>query len=303
MPTPMPRSIHLIFCTLALLLPAACSTNPARTGATQPSPIKNLHQLAPGLISGDEPATAAHYDQLSSIGIKTVISVDAIAPDPDLAAKHNIRIVHLPVGYDGIDDSRAIELAAAITQLDHPIYLHCHHGKHRGPAAISVGAVGAGIITNDQAIEFMTAAGTSQSYPGLYSAARNAKPLDQATLEGAIEFPTRAPISGFVKSMGKLDRLHDQLWDIAENQWQASEYHPDLSATAISGQVYDHMRAMLELDFFKRRGSMMRSRFKDSIQTASDVETKINNNDFPEALDALNALNNSCIDCHDRFRN
>jgi len=303
MPTPMPRCIPLIFCVLALLLPAACSTTPARSGTTRPEPIKNLHILAPGLYSGDEPATAAHYDQLSSLGIKTVISVDAIAPDQDLAAQYNIRIVHLPIGYDGIEETRAIELAAAITQLEHPIYLHCHHGKHRGPAAIGVGAIGAGIITNNQAIEFMTIAGTSLNYPGLYSAARNANPLDQSILDIVQEFPARAPISGFVESMGKLDRLHDQLWDIAENDWQASADHPDHSATAISGQVYDHMRAMLQLEFFKKKGSMMRSRFEDSIRTAGEVESSINDNYFPAALDALNSLSNSCIDCHDRFRN
>ena len=301
--SPMHRCIPLIVCILAQFFPAACTSNQARSGTVQPTPIKNLHILAPGLYSGDEPATAAHYDQLSSLGIKTVISVDAIAPDPGLAAKHNIRIVHLPIGYDGIKESRAIELSAAITQLEHPIYLHCHHGKHRGPAAIGVGAIGAGVVTSYQAIEFMTIAGTSPSYPGLYTAARNAKLLDQATLDSVHEFPTRTPISGFVESMGKLDRLHDQLWDIAENDWQASEYHPDLSATAISGQVYDHMRAMLGLDFFKHRGSMMRSRFEDSIQTAGEVESKINDHDFSAALDALNALNKSCIDCHNRFRN
>lgn len=299
--------IPLIVCSIALLLPAACSSNQARSDTAhdlaQTGPIYNLLLLAPGLYSGDEPATAAHYDQLSALGIKTVISVDAIAPDSDLASQHNIRIVHLPIGYEGIDDTRVVEFAAAITQLDYPIYLHCHHGKHRGPAAIVVGAIGAGLITNDQAIEFMTLAGTSLDYPGLYNAARDAKPLDQATLNTKHEFPARAPISGFVESMGHLDRLHDRLWDMAEDDWQTPEDHPDLSPTAVSGQIHDLMQSMLELDFFKRKGSMMRSGFEDSIQTAGDVKSKLNASDFSAALDALDALNNSCLDCHDRFRN
>jgi len=294
--------IPLIFCVLALLLPAACSSTPARKETTLPNPIKNLHLLAPGLYSGDEPATAAHYDQLAALGIKTVISVDAIAPDPDLADRHNIRIVHLPIGYDGIDNSRATELAAAIAQLDHPIYLHCHHGKHRGPAAIGVGAIGAGIITNDQAIEFMTDVGTSSNYPGLYAAARNAKPLEKETLNAVHDFPARAPVSSFGKSMGKLDRLHDRLWDIAEDDWQTPEDHPDLSPTAVSGQIHDLMRSMLDLDFLNNEGIAMRPEMIASMKAAGDIETKITIGDFPAAMTALDALNNLCIDCHDQHR-
>jgi len=302
----MPCWIPIVFCTLTLLLPTACSSVPTLTQPIHQSkqgPIHNLHQLAPGLYSGNEPATSAHYDQLSDIGIKTVISVDAIAPDPDLAAQYNIRIVHLPIGYDGIEESRAIELASAITQLDHPIYLHCHHGKHRGPAALCVGAIGAGIITNDQAIEFMTTAGTSQSYPGLWDAARSTRALDHTNLGSVQAFPTHAPVSGFIESMGQLDRLHDRLWDLAEDDWQTPEDHPDLSPSAVSGQLYDHMRSMLQLDFFSKRGSMMRSRFEAAIDTAGNVEAKINSNDLPEALNLLSSLSNSCIDCHERFRN
>lgn len=288
---------------MALLLPQACSSVPARSDTAQTNPIQNLHLLSTGLYSGDEPATADHYRQLANLGIKTVISVDAVAPNPDLAAAHNIRIVHLPIGYEGIDDSRVIELAAAIHQLDRPIYLHCHHGKHRGPAALSVGAIGAGIITNDQAAAFMTLAGTSGNYPGLWKAAKDAGPLNPATLQSVTEFPARAPVSGFVDGMGKLDRLYDQLWDIAENDWQPDDYHPDMTATAASGLISDHLRAMLELDFFKRRGTMMRSRFETLTSTAGLIESHIEAKNYTQAFDSLNTLSNSCIDCHDRFRN
>lgn len=297
----MPSRILLIVCSLALLLPAACSSTPARS-TTHAGPIRNLHVLSPGLYSGDEPATQHHYQQLSSLGIKTVISVDAVAPDPDLASKHGIKIVHLPIGYDGIEDPRAAELASAIAQLEHPIYLHCHHGKHRGPAALCVGAIGAGIITNDQAIEFMTLAGTSDNYPGLWSAAQNARPLDQPTLDSITEFPTRAPVTGFVQGMGTLDRLHDQLLDIADNDWNAPDDHPDLSATAISGQLYDHLRSMGQLEYFNRKGTMLRSRFEAITELARTTESKIIDEDFTGALESLDALSDSCLDCHERFR-
>jgi len=288
------------------MLPIACSIAPSPHQASLPvsaSPIKNLHALTPTLYSGDEPATAGHYAQLARLGIRTVISVDAIAPDPALADPHAIRIVHLPIGYDGIEPDRAAQLAAAINTLEHPIYLHCHHGKHRGPAALCVGAIGAGLTTNDQAAAFMNLAGTSENYPGLWDAARKATPLDPATLQSITDFPTHAPVPGFIEGMGQLDRLHERLWDLAEDNWQTPEDHPDLSATAVSGQIHDHLRAMLELEFFRKRGTMMRSRFESLTETARLVETSLIEKDYGEALVALDTMSQSCLDCHEHFRN
>lgn len=301
----MLRLILLISCLLLVLPSLSCSTNrpPCTPLQTPPSPIKNLHALTPTLYSGDEPATAQHYTQLARLGIRTVISVDAIAPDPELADPHAIRIVHLPIGYDGIDPERAAELAAAIDTLEHPIYLHCHHGKHRGPAALCVGAIGAGLITNDQATDFMNLAGTSENYPGLWDAARTSEPLDPSILHSITDFPSRAPVPGFVEGMGQLDRLHERLWDLAENNWQTPESHPDLSPTAVSGQLHDHLRAMLDLEFFRKRGSMMRSRFESITETARLIESRIIARDYDEARIALGAMSQSCLDCHERFRN
>ena len=41
---------------------------------------------------------------------------------------------------------RVEEIATAVQTLPGPIYIHCHHGKHRSPAASAAACVGAGLI-------------------------------------------------------------------------------------------------------------------------------------------------------------
>lgn len=267
-------------------------------------PIENLHKLDQDLYSGSEPSDLIHYQQLADLGINTVISVDAIAPNPGYAHRFGIQIVHFPIRYDGISDERAVQLAQAISQLEHPIYINCHHGKHRGPAALCVGAIGAGLITTQQAESFMTSAGTSPNYPGLWDAARSASMLDTDTNNADVGFPTHAPVPGFIDSMGKLDRLNDRLWDLADDNWQTPADHPDLSARAVSGRIYDLMRTMQTLPYFDIGvGQEMRADFEHSTKLARQIEIQIYENDHASVLTTLKAFSKSCKDCHTQFRN
>ncbi len=289
---------------LILTLPIACSSNAPRTSVTTlpEGPIHNLHMLSEGLYSGGEPPTSDHYAQLADLGIRTVVSVDAIAPDPQLAEPYGIQIVHLPIGYDSIDEQRALELAAVIKTLEHPIYVHCHHGKHRGPAALCVGAIGAGLITNDQAQEFMQTAGTSPKYTGLWNAAQSAQRIDESLIERVHELPARAPVSSFVDAMGQVDRLHDRLWDMSEDDWKTPEDHPDLSPSAVSGQIHDLLRAMLHDEIVTQEGLGMRSMMMTSINAAAQVERDIDSGRFHDAIRSMDVLHQSCVDCHDKYR-
>lgn len=306
---------RLILISLTILLTvlwtSACQSSsdqrplqsPAQDYSRIQGPIENLRMLNEDLYSGSEPSDLIHYQQLSDLGIKTVISVDAIAPNPQLADRFGIRIVHFPIGYDGISDKRATQLSQALSQLEHPIFINCHHGTHRGPAALCVGAIGAGIITTEQAESFLTASGTSPNYPGLWEAARTATPLDDTTIQAITDFPARAPVPGFVDSMGQLDRLHDRLWDLADNDWKTPDKHPDLSASAISGRIYDMMRTMSTLPYMEEDGREMREKMIESTELSRVLETQIQSGDDESALITLEAFARSCKDCHSQFRN
>ena len=98
-------------------------------------------------------------------------------------------------GYDGIPQERARELAKAVRDLEGPIYIHCHHGKHRSPAAATVACVSAGLIEPSAALSVLRTAGTSENYRGLYRSAESARKLDDALLDALqAEFPETAKL-------------------------------------------------------------------------------------------------------------
>ena len=108
-----------------------------------------------------------------------MISVDGAQPQVELARKYGLRYVHLPHGYDGVSEKRAQELAKAVRDLPSPIYIHCHHGKHRSPAAATVACVGAGLLQRDQGLSVLRTAGTSDHYEGLYDSAEQGTAIRQ----------------------------------------------------------------------------------------------------------------------------
>src|SRR5581483_11908914 len=115
--------------------------------------IENLYRISDRIYSGSSPTGDAAFEALAKLGVKTIITVDGAQPDVDLAARHGLRYVHIPVGYNGISSNSALQLVKAAQSFSGPIYVHCHHGLHRGPTAAAViceGTAGWSSETADQ---------------------------------------------------------------------------------------------------------------------------------------------------------
>ena len=300
----------LLACAPAALF--SCVAEQARVpgdpSETETVGLENVHLLAGGLISGGEPKGDAGYESLRRLGVRSLISTDAVAPDLDRARAAGIRVVHLPIGYDGIAERRQIELAAAIRDLPRPIYVHCHHGKHRGPAAICVGAIGAGEITREDGSAFMELAGTSRSYPGLWRDAEGAEPLDDRTLDGvAGSLPEADTPEGTARVMASLDRAHERLWLVADNGWTVPEEHPDLAPVSDAGLVRDLLRSLKDAEDSLSYGRDYIDRLEESAGHAAELEAALAAGDSRADSDAtqiaLEALLDSCISCHSAYRN
>src|SRR5690606_26674668 len=101
-----------------------------------------------------------------------------------------MRYVHLPHGYDGISTNIQLQLASAAGTLPGPIYVHCHHGMHRGPAAAAVVCMANDGWTAAQATAWLHAAGTSTNYAGLFGTVRDFKIPSTETLRSvSTNFP------------------------------------------------------------------------------------------------------------------
>lgn len=267
--------------------------------------LENVHALTNGLISGGEPAGDAGFAALRRLGVRSLISTDAVAPDLARAEAAGIRVVHLPIGYDGISDERRVQLAAAIRDLPKPIYIHCHHGKHRGPAAACVGAVGAGLIPVDEGLAFMEQAGTSRSYPGLWRDAGDAEPLPSSDLDGMVDRLPESDIPhGTPNAMAMIDRAHERLWLVADNGWVVPSEHPDLAPAADAGLIRDLLRSLRTDSDSLTFGADYIDQMAGAAEHAASLESSIVSDKDPAALQlSLDALLNSCIACHTGYRN
>ncbi|MGB0716674.1 MAG: hypothetical protein ACPGXK_12395, partial [Phycisphaerae bacterium] len=141
--------------------------------------LKNLFQLGDEIYSGSAPSTAKSFAVLASLGIRTIISVDGGRPDLSAASARGFRYVHIPLGYDGINEGEGLLLAKALLELERPIYVHCHHGKHRGPAAVATALVMLDEFSMKAAQDFLTVAGTSLHYDGLLASVHQSTPVDK----------------------------------------------------------------------------------------------------------------------------
>lgn len=205
-------------------IPAAAEQPPAPATDSAALPrtvevlgLHNVFQATPRLWSGSSPSDDAQFAALAKLGIRTIISVDGARPAVAVAARHGIRYVHLPVGYHGIERARMAELTRAARDLPGGVYLHCHHGKHRGPAAAAAVCVTLGQWTPSQATEWMQTAGTSPDYRGLYDTLASDRLPSAAQIDQVpLDLPAIADPESVVETMVQIDELWDRLQGLLE---------------------------------------------------------------------------------------
>ncbi|MCP4170106.1 MAG: dual specificity protein phosphatase family protein, partial [Fuerstiella sp.] len=169
--------------------------------------------------------------ELRELGVRTVISVDGLKPDVDRARASGLRYIHLPHGYDGIPRQRALELAKAVRNFPGPIYIHCHHGSHRSPAASVVACITAGLIPADTGLQILRAAGTSPDYDGLYRSVQVARPINRSELDTLqVEFREAIDLPLMVEVMTQISQTLEHVEQIAQAGWQLPADDRDASA-------------------------------------------------------------------------
>lgn len=289
--------------------PAPVSSAPAATAAAfTPQKLKSEHlpnpwQIHPKVISGGLPEGEAAFAELEKLGVKTVISVDGAKPDVELAKKHGLRYVHLPHGYDGVPAERMKELAKAVRDLPGPIYIHCHHGKHRSPSAAAVACVGAGLLAPSAAEPILIAAGTSKDYAGLYQSAREAKTFESKLLdELPASFPESAKLPLMAEAMVALEHTHDHLKQVAEAGWMPPPKHPDIAPAHEALLLREHFTELLRTEAVKQQPEKFQALLRESEAAAQELEDALKAGKLADAKQPFDRLTTNCKSCHTAFR-
>jgi protein tyrosine phosphatase (PTP) superfamily phosphohydrolase (DUF442 family) len=220
------------------------------------------------IYSGGGPETEEAFEALAKLGIKTIITVDGAKPNLELARRFGFRYIHLPHGYDGIPKETAVKLVKAARTAEGPIFVHCHHGKHRGPAAVGVICQGIANWSPTQAESWMKQAGTASDYDGLYRSVREFRPPSAEELAKVPgEFPESAVVSAMVDTMVEIDHRWDQM--------KALSAHLDDPDKAASEAVllWEQIREAQRLPESAKLGNSFQSEMKKSEDAALRLRT------------------------------
>ena len=267
-----------------------------------------VHEIHPRLLTGGAP-TPAGFESLEKAGVRTIISVDAARPDVAMATERGIRYIHLPVGYDGIDQRTTRLLARAIREADGPVYLHCHHGRHRAPAAAAVGLRALGRIDASRGRRILEVIGTSRDYPGLHAAVAEAKAEPASVIDAVdpAELRSVAIVSDLAGGMADLDRIHDRLRLLAKHDWRTPPTHPDLDSVVEAGILTERFRSMAHLPMGSSpdgtTGASPPMTLTRSIELATTLETALKTRSPEEATAILGRISSECRACHRVHRN
>lgn len=278
--------------------------------------IENVWRMDSNLLSGGDPVGESGLQLLKSKGVKTIVSVDGAAPLLEVSKQLGLRYVHIPIGYDGISVDSQRLLSQAFAQLPKPIYVHCHHGKHRGPAAASIMArFGLG-WTPEQASKFMKLAGTSADYPGLYESVKQFEAVnfkDVAAIKTPL--PESVDVPALVDLMVQVDSRFDHL-----KAWSAKVLESSGKGTRPSAIIDPIQEAVLLRELIRESSRLPECRdkpdlFRESMShLESDLSTWIEtlkaegsseslSDQTKSKLSAiLKSSANRCVTCHRSFR-
>lgn len=285
------------------------ATAPAADAAFKPvnkPALPNAHIVTAKIISGAQPEGDEGFEALRDMGIKTIISVDGSAPDVETAKKFGLRYVHLPITYATVTKEQGEEIAKAIDELPGPIYIHCHHGKHRSAAAVAVACVMDGSLKPEQAESVLKTFGTGEDYKGLWKAAREAQPIDPRELRDLnVKFVETQKIPVLAESMVLMDAQFDRMKEIQKAGWQTPKNHPDLDPPHEALQLYEHFRELQRMQTIQEKPADFRQRLAEAEKEATALrETLLKNPVDKKAADgAFKVLGNSCLSCHTQYRN
>ncbi len=301
----------------ALAVLTACSGSPTKRSQTQAqvsvSPqlaavdapdIHRLLKLSDNIYTGAAPSGRATYAALAELGVRTLVCVDSARPDVEGAAAYGLRYLHIPIGYDEISSQAQLTIVAAMEAKDGPYYFHCHHGKHRGPAAAAVALRADSGCSGRVGREVLVLAETSPDYPGLWRDVQSWTAPSADTPRPQLR--SVAEVGSFEGAMARIDRTWDRIKLIRKAGWQTPQDHPDLVPAQEAALLAQDMATCLRRPpAALRQDADLLQRLRDAVDHADALEKglKAETVDLAELELRYDEVKQSCKSCHRNFRN
>ncbi|GAB5402043.1 MAG: hypothetical protein Aurels2KO_02740 [Aureliella sp.] len=264
------------------------------------SGLENLWRVSERIYSGGQPEAPGAFSYLAKLGVKVVVSVDGMTPNVDAARQAGLRYVHIPIGYDSIPVAAQRQMMTVSSQVGGKIYVHCHHGKHRGPSAAAVLCMLEDQRSSDHALEILRRAGTARHYAGLW---KSVSQFDRGRVqsEPAIPLVAVAKVPTTARTMVEINRHYSRLEALFENEIAKPVAVRELSM--LSGEL------LRELS--RTGGSEVEKDLLDAFRRAGgefeNLERLTHHSSPNGRMDALKKqflkIGQNCQACHKRYRN
>jgi protein tyrosine phosphatase (PTP) superfamily phosphohydrolase (DUF442 family) len=305
----MPQVLRIGILWVALCVAQwVASAGPAT--ARQVPGIENCFEVTPRLFSGGQPEGNAGFASLKTLGVRTLISVDGAPPDVERAARFGLRYVHIPHGYDGIASNVAVRLEKALRTSDGPAFVHCHHGQHRGPAAVGILCQATEGWSHEKALDWLRQAGTAADYAGLFRSNVRFQPATAAALAALPDtFPSRVKPPPLIDAMLEIDRLWDRLKSARQSAWTTAGERDQSRPAEDAALFAEAFRELARHADTATQPEPFRQNVRDSGALGDGLrrvlgDTTLSSDERAQRVGALlDAIGTNCRDCHARYRN
>lgn len=266
--------------------------------------VHNAFRASEKIYSGSQPEGDEAFTAIAKLGVKTIVSVDGSVPDVEAARKHGLRYVHLPFGYDGIPTNRVAELARLTAEVSGPFFVHCHHGLHRGPAAVAVMCEASEGWTTNRAVAWLREAGTSPDYPGLYRAAGEFQAPTPAALAAVKGFPEVTQPSSLVDAMVEIDARFDWLKKSQKAGWKTPPGPAVISPTHEATMLWEAFKEVARTKDTAQRAADFWDKLSAAEQSADVLRKLLRESGDGLVIDAaFKQMGQNCSACHKKYRN
>jgi protein tyrosine phosphatase (PTP) superfamily phosphohydrolase (DUF442 family) len=259
--------------------------------------LLNCIQVTENVYSGAVPEGQLAFEELKKLGIKTVVSVDGMKPNVELAATFGLRYVHLPHGYDGISSHRLQEIAKALLELPKPVYVHCHHGKHRSPSATASACIMLNWIDREVGRKVLSIAGTNPNFRGLVQIVEESKPVDPNSIQSlSVEFKAVSEIAPFTEQMVVMDELFEKIGEGIDQHIS----HDDKAKLADTALLLTESYIELLRTTHDSKAEYLQW-LEQGRDLSEQMETTLRRNPL-QAKRSWTQLKENCTRCHQKFR-
>jgi protein tyrosine phosphatase (PTP) superfamily phosphohydrolase (DUF442 family) len=267
-----------------------------------PHGLHHFRRWSPRIAQGGGPEDGEAFANLARLGYRTVLSVDGARPKVELAEQHGLRYVHVPIGYDGITPDQALRIVKAVEGSEGPVYIHCHHGKHRGPAAAQVARIAIDGVDNDEAVEDLRVSGCSPDYPGLYRTVERFHAPAAEALAQVGPLPSEVVPTGLRALMAEIDERWDFVKASRAAAWAVPPRYPDIDPPHEVGMIENWLRETIDLEQRGEAREEFLAHAREAQQAASSLESALGAGERERADAAYEQLSASCKACHSTYR-